>query len=386
MVYFDNAATSYPKPVTVRQAVLVAMQRYGANPGRSGHTMADETAEQIYAVREKAVAMFGAQDVEQVVFTQNCTYALNTVVKGLLHPGDHVIISDLEHNSVLRPIYALSQAGIITYTVVKTCLSDAERTVETFRLAIRPNTKAIITTHASNAFGCKLPVEKLGALAKQYGLFYIVDAAQTAGIEPIHMQNMQIDFLCMPGHKGLYGPSGTGMLIAKNGAALRPLVEGGTGSVSMDFVQPDFMPDRLESGTLNTLGIIGLGAGMDYVSLCGIEKLAAHEMMVLTYIWDGFSQIEHVRLYTTRPTVHQQVAVLSFNIAGLSPEQTAARLNILGFAVRGGLQCAPLAHRKFGTEETGTVRVSVGAFNSAEDGCLLVGAVRKIAQEANRAK
>lgn len=378
MIYFDNAATTFPKPLSVKNAVDEAMLCFGANPGRSGHELAAQTARQIYAVREKAAVFFGAADVEQVVFTQNCTYALNTAIKGLLRHGDHVIVSDLEHNSVLRPIHRMASGGVITYSVAQTH-SDPDKTVDAFRQLIRQGTRAIVCTHASNVFGVKMPAARMGMLCRQYGIYFIMDAAQTAGIEPIDIQAMNIDFLCMAGHKSLYGPSGTGMLITPLGNSLSPLVEGGTGSVSYDLVQPDFMPDRLESGTLNTAGIIGLGAGIDFINQWGMDKIAAREMEVLCCIYAGLSKIGRVKLYTRYPDPTAQVAVLSFNLEGMSAEETTERLSAAGFAVRGGLQCAPLAHKKFGTDQGGTVRVSVGAFNTMEQGCALVHAVDDIA-------
>lgn len=383
MIYFDNAATTFPKPMAVKNAVDEALLRYGANPGRSGHELAAQTARRVYETREKAAAFFGAGDVEQVVFTQNCTHALNIVIKGLLRPGDHVIISDLEHNSVLRPIYALAAKGVVTYSVAET-FEDDNKTVASFCKAIRPGTRAIIATHASNVFGLKLPAKRLGALARKYGIYYVMDAAQTAGTEQIDMKEMQIDFLCTAGHKGLYGPTGTGLLITPYGGKLTPLTEGGTGSVSFDYAQPDFMPDRLESGTLGTMGIIGLGAGIDFVSRCGLETIAAREIQVLTAIYDKIQPCKEIILYTKRPAREAQEAVLSFNIEGLSSEETTRRLNDEGFAVRGGLQCAPLAHKKFGTAQGGTTRISVGAFNTMEQGCALANAVRRIA--ASRGK
>lgn len=380
MIYFDNAATTFPKPLAVKEALDEAMLRYGANPGRSGHELAAATARQVYQVREKAAAFFNAGDVEHVVFTQNCTYALNMAIKGLLRPGDHVVISDLEHNSVLRPVHALAARGIITYTVAET-FPDAERTALSFCRAIRPNTRALVTTHASNVFGLKLPIERLGAVARQYGIYYIVDAAQTAGCEPIDIKRMNIDFLCMAGHKGLYGPSGTGMLITPCGESLTPLAEGGTGSVSMDYDQPDFMPDRLESGTLNTSGIIGLGAGIDFVEKCGIQAIASSEMQVLRTVYQGLSKLPDVILYTAFPEEQSQVAVLSFNLRDRSAEEVTELLSDKGFAVRGGLQCSPLAHKKYGTSAGGTVRISAGAFNTVEQGCALVRAVEEIVKE-----
>lgn len=380
MIYFDNAATTFPKPASVKDAVDTALMRYGANPGRSGHDLSAETAKQVFEVRSKAAEFFGAADVEDVVFTQNCTYAVNTVVKGLFKPGDHVIISDLEHNAVLRPIHALTVQGIITYTVAET-FSDDEETVNAFRSCIRPNTRAIIVTHGSNVFGVKLPIARLAQLARQYGLYFAVDAAQTAGIEPIDVKGMQIDFLCTAGHKGLYGPTGTGLLITSCGKRLRPLAEGGTGSVSYDYLQPDFMPDRFEAGTLNTVGILGMGAGIDFIRQSGMERIAGFESGVARCVYEELCGVKGVRLYTPAPQHGKNLPVFSFNIDGLGSEETTAKLNEMGFAVRGGLHCAPLAHKKFGTNHGGTVRLSVGAFNTPDEGRQFAQAVRKIAYE-----
>lgn len=380
MIYFDNAATSFPKPQAVKNAVDEVLLRYGANPGRSGHTLAAETAEKVYETRERVAAFFGAGDVEEVVFALNCTHAINMVLKGILCRGDHVIISDLEHNAVLRPVHAMAEQGIIEYSIAET-FDDTAQTVASFENAIRPNTKVIISMHASNVFGIKLPIEALGAMAKKHGIYFVVDAAQTAGIEPIHMQDMKIDFLCVAGHKGLYGPSGTGLLLTPYGAKLRPLIEGGTGSVSYEYAQPDFMPDHLESGTMNTMGVLGLGAGLDFVTRCKPQCISQREMQVLCCIYEALKRCEGIKLYTDKPAAERQVAVLSFNLEGLTSEETAALLNEAGFAVRAGLQCAPLAHKKFGTIQGGTVRVSVGAFNTVEQGYAFGCAMQKIARQ-----
>ncbi|WP_066459397.1 aminotransferase class V-fold PLP-dependent enzyme [Anaerotruncus rubiinfantis] len=379
MTYFDNAATTFPKPLAVKAAVDQALVRYGANPGRSGHDLSVETAEQVFGVRTKAAAFFGAADESQIVFTQNCTYAVNIVIKGLLCHGDHVIISDLEHNAVLRPVHALATRGVITYSMAKTSLDD-EETVDAFRRLIRPETRAIITTHASNVFGVKIPIEKLAVLARQYGLYFIVDAAQTAGVEPIDVSGMGIDFLCTAGHKSLYGPTGTGLLITALGSRLTPLAEGGTGSVSADYNQPDFMPDRHESGTLNTVGILGLGAGIDFVNRHGIGRIAHYETMVARCIYDEISTEPNVVLYTPAPQQGVNLPVLSFNIKGKSSEETTGLLNQAGFALRGGLHCAPSAHEKYGTLDGGTARISVGAFNTVEQGYDLACAIKRIAR------
>lgn len=375
MIYFDNAATTYPKPRNVNTAIA----EYAGSPGRGGHELARASAKRVFEVREKAAKMFGLENLEGVVFTQNCTYALNTVIKGLLKKGDHVIISDLEHNSVLRPVHALMENGTIRYSVAQTSLND-EETVQAYKKLICPQTRALIVTHASNAFGTVLPIAKLGRLAKEYGCYFIVDAAQTAGTEKIDIARMGIDFLCMAGHKGLYGPPGTGMLITPNGELLSPLVEGGTGSLSQNFAQPDFMPDRLESGTVNSSGIYGLGAGMDFINFNGMENIAYKEVQIAAAIYDILHRTNGVILYTPKPEPGKNVGLLSFNILGLTSEQTTERLDEMGFALRGGLHCAPLAHNKYGTSKIGTARISVGAFNTMEQAHQLGEAIAKIAK------
>ena len=248
MIYFDNAATTFPKPRAVGEAVTQAMRLYGANPGRSGHQMAVKTAEQVYACRERAAQLFGCQP-EQVVFTQNCTHAINMAIKGVAQQGDHFIISDLEHNAVARTVHQLYLDGIASYTIAATGPTE-ETTLASFAQALRPNTKMICCTHGSNVFGNILPVAKIGGLARANNVLMLVDAAQTAGVLDIDVVRDNIDFLCMPGHKSLYGPSGTGMLIINCQEPLHTLMEGGTGSASLELAMPDFLPDRLESGTI----------------------------------------------------------------------------------------------------------------------------------------
>ncbi len=376
MIYFDNAATTFPKPPQVREAVNQAFTLYGANPGRSGHDLSVQTAAQVYAVREAAAEFFGVSGPEQVVFTQNCTHGLNLVVHGLLQQGDHVVISDLEHNSVLRPVHTLAQQGIITYSVAETFPGE-EETVESFRRCIHPNTRLILCTHGSNVFGWKLPIEALARLARAEGILMAVDAAQTAGVARLDLEEQGIDFLSTAGHKGLYGPSGTGLLVTRRGDLLQPLFQGGTGSLSADYNQPELMPDRLESGTVNTMGILGLGAGLRFVREKGVSLIAQEELAVARRLQEGLAQIPQVQLYSPG-----RLPVVSFNLRGLHSEETAQLLNQEGFALRGGLHCAPLAHRKMGTLETGTVRASIGAFNTLEEADLLVEAVAKVAARA----
>lgn len=380
MIYFDNAATTFPKPKRVRDAVAVAMELYGANPGRSGHKLSMDTAVKVYECREAVAGFFGAQTVEDVVFTLNCTHALNLALKGALKQGDHVIISDIEHNSVLRPVHALSERGVITYSVAEVDETDDDRTVENFKRLILPNTKLIACAHGSNVWGIRSPVEKISRLAAEHDVLFLVDAAQTAGVVPISMETTEIDFLCTAGHKSLYGPSGTGLLITPLGTALTPCFEGGTGTMSADFGQPDGMPERLESGTVNTAGIIGLEAGVAYVREKGVENIFKTSMHVAGEIYEGLSVIKGVRLYTKGFAYDKNLPVVSFNIDGLNSEEVTERLSRTGFATRGGLHCSPLAHKKMGTMESGAVRVSVGSFNTPQQARQLLWAIRNIAK------
>ncbi len=367
MIYLDNAATTFPKPASVTRAAEHALKIYGANPGRSGHEMTLKTSEEIYKCRKKAAAMFGAVSAQDVVFTLNCTHALNLAIKGIVKPGCHVITSNLEHNSVIRPLYALKQQGIINFDVAKVVPGNDRATVEAFRQLIRPNTSVIVCTHVSNVFGVILPIRAIGELAASHGITFIVDAAQSAGVLPINIQQMHIDYLCMPGHKGLYGPMGTGMLVTTKGDILTPLMEGGTGSVSQQLEQPDFLPDRLESGTVNTPGIIGLSAGLDFVKQKGEEKLYYHELSLTQYLYDGIKKIGNAELYTPRPVSPHFAPVLSFNIKGAASGDIGEALAQQGIAVRAGLHCAPLAHNAFGTMQSGTVRLCPGAFTTRQE-------------------
>lgn len=364
MIYFDNAATTYPKPAAVQEIISRSMKEYGGNPGRSGHSLSLKTAEEVYRCREEAANFFGSQ-AEDVVFTQNCTMANNMAIKGILEFGDHVLISDLEHNSVTRPVFELSRRGIISYDVVPTYLSDTQ-TIRSFAERIRPNTKLICCTHGSNVFGITLPVGGIGKLARRRGIYMMVDAAQTAGVLDINMKRDNIDFLCTAGHKSLYGPFGTGLLITPHGEKLNTLLEGGTGSNSLELAQPRVMPDRLESGTVNVLGIAGLHQGIKFVREKGTTAIYHHEMDIIEHIAEELEPLEQVTLYV--PTLRgRSLPVLSFNIAGLTGEQTAAMLNDHDIAVRGGYHCSMLAHQKMDTLSLGTARVSAGAFNTMKD-------------------
>ncbi len=367
MIYLDNSATTFPKPLGVRNAVEYAIRRYGANPGRSGHTMSKESGREIDKCRKAAANFFGAKEVSDVAFTLNCTQALNMVIKGILKPGDHVVTSSLEHNAVMRPLRKLEKMDIISYTAANVYPCDPQRTVDSFRNAINSNTALIVCTHASNVWGIRLPIERIAALAKIYEIPILVDAAQSAGVLPINVLQQGIDYLCAAGHKGLYGPMGTGILVTHCADKLDTIIEGGTGTDSMKFCQPKEMPQKFESGTPNMVGVSGLRAGLDFVVSRGISNIFKHEMGLITYLYDRLKSIKGVQLYTCRPTYEHFVPVLSFNIKGYISDEVGKILDSRGIEVRTGLHCAPAAHSFMGTLERGTVRVSPSAFNTKQE-------------------
>lgn len=366
MIYLDNAATTYPKPVSVQNAVTNALKNYAANPGRAGHTMSMAAAEEVYRCRTAAADFFNAPGPECVAFTLNCTHAMNYVLKGLLKPGDHVVTSCLEHNAVMRPLQTLTENGI-TYTAAQVFPGDNNATVNSFRNALNADTKLIICTHASNVWGIRLPVERIAALGHQYGIPIVIDCAQTAGILPINMTENGFDYLCIAGHKGLYGPMGIGMLITPNGSDLATIIEGGTGTNSISLTQPNMMPDRMESGTPNMPGIAGLRAGIEFVKRRSPETIYKHEMDLVRYLYQKLSEMKNVHLYTQEPSEPDFVPVLSFNIADMPSEVVAQKLNSYGIAVRAGLHCAPTAHEFMGTIQQGAVRVCPSAFSNMNE-------------------
>jgi cysteine desulfurase/selenocysteine lyase len=375
MVYLDNAATTFPKPEEVSRAVYRFMTKTAANPGRSGHRLSMESAREVYDCREAASQLFGAPGPECVSFTLNATHAINFALKGSVKSG-HVVTSCLEHNSVTRPLFSLTPSGV-TYDTANVDLSDDDVTVANFERLLRPETVMIACTHASNLCGRVLPVKKLGELCQSRGIAFLVDASQTAGLLPIDMKEMNIDYLCMPGHKSLYGPMGTGMLIAAHGEQLDTLIEGGTGSNSSQPQQPDVMPDRLESGTVNAPGIVGLHAGIDFVRHHGSQNLYQKEMRLAELLYDRLSELNGIKLYTPRPDAGY-VPVVCFNIGNLSSVETVSRLDKAGIALRGGLHCTPAAHSFFGTLSQGMIRASMGAFNTTDDILFLINTVKKI--------
>ncbi len=378
MIYWDNAATTWPKPTTVRFAACKASNLYGANPGRSGHDMAIRTAEQLYECRRVVANFFGLPDPSGVVFTANCTTALNMVIHGLLCNEGRAVISDLEHNAVMRPLAAWAQQR---YDVVPWC-QDEDELVERFRRAIRPDTRLMIVTHASNVFGVTLPIRKLGELAHRYGLLFCVDAAQTAGVLPIDMVADHIDYLCVAAHKGLYAPTGIGMLLCCEKDRVLPFIYGGTGSYSLRLSQPEDLPDRLESGTPNTGGICGLHAGVVFVENTGMDRIYQHETDLLQQVFDCLSAHSIFHFYTPRPCLNCTAPVLSLNVGEWPSEQAAEMLNEHHIAVRAGLHCAPCAHRRFGTLEQGTVRLAPSAFSTQDEAKFICKVFLEIGEKA----
>ncbi|MDF2632017.1 MAG: aminotransferase class V-fold PLP-dependent enzyme [Caproiciproducens sp.] len=377
MIYLDNAATTYPKPISVQNAVSYALKNYGANPGRAGHSMSIAAAEEIYRCRLAAADFFKAPGPECIAFTLNCTHAMNYVLKGLLKPGDHVVVSCLEHNAVMRPLQALSENGV-AFTTALVFPGNNDATVDSFRKALRANTVLIVCTHASNVWGIRLPVERIAALGHEYGIPIAIDCAQSAGVLPIDIADSGFDYLCVAGHKGLYAPMGTGMLITPNGSNLKTIIEGGTGTNSISMAQPLTMPDRMESGTQNMPGIAGVHAGIEFVKSRGIETIYKHEMSLVQYLHKKLSQMKGVKLYTPEPVAPYFVPVLSFNVGEIPSEVIGQKLSELGIAVRAGLHCSPSAHECMGTLEQGAVRVCPSVFSNINEMNSFVTALMKI--------
>lgn len=373
MINFDNAATTFPKPETVNAAVLEAIEKYGGNPGRSGHRLSVDTAEAVYLSRKKAASFFGAE-TENVIFTLNCTEALNFAIKGVMNRyGGHIVISDFEHNSVVRPVFSLSKKGV-NYSVAH-IYPDDNMTVNSFNNAIRPDTRLIVCTAASNVTGQIPPIEKIAELCKRRNICFIVDAAQAAGVIPLKIGN-GINFICAPGHKGLYGPSGTGLLISDGKYRLSPLIEGGTGSLSMVFEQPSFMPDSLESGTVNVIGIHALGKGIDFVSSKGTENIRKHEEMLCDRFINGISHTDGIRIY--RENGGNYAPIVSFNAEGFTSNELASLLSNDGIYLRGGLHCSGMAHTTLGTAPDGTLRFAPSVFNNTSQVDELIYSLKKI--------
>lgn len=380
-IYLDHAATSFPKPEVVYRKIDEVLRHVGANPGRSDHKMARKASRVVAETREKIAELFHITDPRQVIFTSNATEAINLGLKGILCPGDHVITSSIEHNSVIRPLRSLERGGISFYKTP--CSSEGHLDLKALKRNLKKKTKLIILTHASNVLGTILPVGEVGAFARSKGILFMVDAAQTAGLIPIDVEKMKIDLLACPGHKSLYGPQGTGFLYVQKGIALRPLKEGGTGTESDHEEQPLTMPYRLESGTLNTPGIGGLGAGVSFILKEGVEKIWLKEKRLTRHLLRTSKKIRGVKIYGPAED-EERVPVISFNLESMHPNQVGFLLDdVYDILIRVGLHCAPNVHRIIKAFPAGSVRASLGFLNSEEDIEALLRALRDISRLEN---
>ena len=378
MIYFDNAATTLRKPRCVIEAVTEAMGSMG-NSGRGVHSGALSAARTIYDTRAALAKLFGAEGPERIAFTANSTEALNMAIKGLLAPGDHVITTALEHNSVLRPLYELEDRGLELTILPADTLGNI--CCEDFEKEIRPTTRAIVTTHGSNLTGNLLDIEKIGSIARAHGLTYIVDASQTAGVFDIDVQRMNIDILCFTGHKGLLGPQGTGGLYVREGIEIRPLLSGGRGVQTDLRSHPPQMPTVLEAGTLNGHGIAGLGAAVKYLQETGLDTIRQKEQALMRVFYEAVRQIPGITVYGDFST-GERCAIVSMNVRDYdSGEVSDALSEEYGIATRPGAHCAPLMHRALGTVDQGAVRFSFSHFNTEEEIKIAVSALQELAQE-----
>ena len=382
MIYLDNPATSWPKPPQVKRAMNKFMEEVGANPGRSGHFLSIEAARVIYEAREALSVLFHVKDSSRIIFTLNATESINLVLKGLLKYKDHVITSSMEHNSVMRPLRDLEKKGI-KLTIVP-CFEDGTLDPREVKKRIQSTTRMIVLNHASNVTGTLLPIIAVGEIARAHNLLFLVDAAQTAGVYSIDVEKDRIDLLAFTGHKSLYGPQGTGGLVIGeriDEKEMIPLKQGGTGSRSEFEEQPDFLPDRFESGTPNGVGIAGLLAGVQFVLERGVEQIRQNEMTLTQKLIEGLKEIPHVKIYG--PGNHQnRIATLSFNFPRISPSKGASRLEKeFGILCRPGLHCAPAAHRTLGTFPEGTVRFGLSVFNTEAEVEIAIQAVSHISNQ-----
>jgi cysteine desulfurase/selenocysteine lyase len=365
-IYLDNAATSYPKPGIVLEKMVETYAEIGVSPGRGSYDRAVEAEGIVQETREKIARFFGASDPDRVIFTLNATDALNIAIQGLVEPGDHVVSTRLEHNSVLRPLHHLREQNIITYDLVS---FDKDGFVDPRELGrqIRPETRLVVISHASNVLGTVQPVGDVGRVCAEHDVKLVVDVTQSAGLIPVDMTAWQAAAIAFTGHKSLLGPTGTGGLAVAPGIDIRPTRFGGTGIESKSPVHTQSYPHRLEAGTLNLLGIIGLSAGMDYLHAEGIETIYRREMTLLKRLRDGFLEVGGIELYGTEQ-LEEHVGLITVTVDGVDPEDVAAILDAdFDIAVRAGLHCAPLVHETLGTMPRGGVRFSLGPFNTRKD-------------------
>ena len=376
MIYLDNAATSFPKPKRVIDAVTRYLKEIGANPGRAAHALAQEAGGSIDRTRRLLASLLGNVDPCRIIFTPSATVALNLAIKGLLKSGDHVLTTSMEHNSVLRPLNGLAKLGV-SYSLIP-CSSKGELDPADILPFIQPHTRLIALVHASNVTGNFMPVGEVGKVARERGILLLVDAAQTIGKIPIHPEQLHIDLLAGPGHKGLLGPMGTGLLYVTPGLDLEPLWEGGTGTHSESLQQPKAWPERFESGTCNAPGLAGLAEGIAEVQRLGFEAIAAHERRLVEMLVHGLSQHPDVIIYGPEDR-SSSTGTVAFNVQELDCSEVAYILDkVYSIAVRSGLHCAPAAHRTIGTFPHGLVRVSVGPYNTEEEIHIFLEAVSEL--------
>ena len=369
-IYLDNAATSFPKPMQVSQAVYRYMTDLGCTVNRSCYASAYVLEEVIFETRERISRLFGGDDCRNVVFTKNATEGLNLLLKGCLKPGDHVLVSSMEHNAVMRPLRQLEQKGI-SFTRIP-CTTDGELVIGAMEGCLRMNTKAVFMMHASNVCGTIMPLIQVGEFCGKHGLRFFVDSAQTAGVFPIDMQKMNISALAFTGHKGLLALQGIGGVVLREGLSkeIEPLISGGTGSISHTENIPDFMPDRLEAGTPNLPGIVGLHAALGWIESTGMERIRTHELALTAHFLSGLKNMEDQGLIHVigKKNCENRTGVVSIQIANMDLAEAAYLLDSrYGVMTRVGLHCAPAAHQTLGTYPTGTIRFSFGWFNTPKD-------------------
>ena len=372
MINFDNAATTFPKPAYVRRAVNTAIRHFGGNAGRGGHELAMRTSQALYSARETAAEFFGAEP-ENVVFTMNCTYALNMAIQGVMSSGGHIIVSSMEHNSAARPAAALALKKQAELSIAEV-FSEDSRTIESFRSLIRDDTKAVVCTIASNVTGQLLPYKEIGELCREHGICFIADAAQAGGVVEVKLGD-GINIICTAGHKGLYGITGTGLLITDGKFPITPIIQGGTGSSSLSLIQPDILPDSLESGTPNIIGAMSVKAGIEFVKSIGIPKICSHETELCRKFISLLEKDSDIEIY--RSPSAEYVPIVAFNVKGMPSEKAASLLAEKGFGLRAGFHCAALAHASLGTKE-GTVRFAPSVFSTENDTIRLAVQVKKL--------
>lgn len=378
MIYMDNAATTLHKPEEVKQAVMEAFDTMG-NAGRGASEPALDAARVIYRAREKLARFFHAENPSTIVFTANSTESLNIAVKGLFSPGDHVITTVLEHNSVLRPLYECSQIGV--ELTILSCDKKGNISYDEMEKAIRENTKAIVCTHASNLTGNMIDLERTGQIAKRHGLLLVVDASQTAGVWPIDVHALGIDVLCFTGHKSLLGPQGTGGMYVRTGVKIRPLLSGGSGVDTYNTHHPEQMPTALEAGTLNGYGIAGLSAAISFLEETGLDVIREKELRLMRKFYEGVSCIPGVTVYGDFDT-EQRSPIVSLNIGDYDSSEVSDELNMTyGIVTRPGAHCAPLMHRALGTVEQGAVRFSFSHYNTEEEVAFAVNAIKELTEQ-----